>query len=73
MECDRDGMARVRHTTMPMRTFSPPAFSSTASSRTMFRKTYVMGAGMSERVDRRVWALESWTAGTGFARGVGGG
>lgn len=28
-------------TTIPIRTFSPPAFSSTASSRTMFRKTYI--------------------------------
>ena len=28
-----------RHTTIPILTFSPPAFSSTASSRTMFRNT----------------------------------
>ena len=32
---------RARRTTMPIRTFSPPAFSSMASSRTMFRKTWV--------------------------------
>lgn len=31
-----------RITTVPMRTFSPPSFSSTASSRTMFRKTWTV-------------------------------
>ena len=30
---------RTKHTTIPSRTFSPPSFSSTASSRTIFRKT----------------------------------
>jgi hypothetical protein len=32
-----EGLVR---TTIPNLTFSPPSFSSTASSRTMFRKTY---------------------------------
>lgn len=34
-----EGSGKAELTTIPIRTFSPPAFSSTASSRTMLRNT----------------------------------